>query len=190
MVTGSAEAYSNPRRGVAEMIEERETDGFFDADAAGANAAIGERGERELCGAFVFLPGVDVHRNAEALAEATLFECGDDHDGIAFTRYDEAEEAFAESPMDASEVVKGGAGSEEEGVEALRGSWCSIRAGKLDRRGVGHEPLGVLDAFAEFGWCDRDARAHRAALVSRTPEGGLRERLFGPAPHRLEMRRR
>src|SRR5579864_2449731 len=85
-------------RGGAEMIEESEGEAFFNADAAGAEAAVGERCGDELRGAFVFLPGSDFGGVKEGFAHAGFFECGRDEDGLSGARDDEGEEAFAEPP--------------------------------------------------------------------------------------------
>ena len=135
-------------RGGAEMIEEGEGKAFFDADAAGAEAAIGERCGDELRGAFVFLPGADFGGVQERFAHAGFFEGGRDEDGLPGARDDEGQQAFAEPPADAGEIVEGSAGADEEGVE-----------GGI---GLGHQGLRAEEAGVEFvGGDGVDAVAER-----------------------------
>src|SRR5450755_4318842 len=56
------------RGGLPEVVEEREAGGFFYTDASGTYAAIRQCGGGQLCGAFVFLPGTNFEREAEAFA--------------------------------------------------------------------------------------------------------------------------
>src|SRR5260370_39132561 len=55
-------------RGVAQMIEKCEAGGFFDADAAGAKALVGERRSRDFPGALLFLADANVQRQMKVFA--------------------------------------------------------------------------------------------------------------------------
>ena len=64
MLTGSAETHSKRRSGGAEVIVKREGKSFLDADAAGADPALGEEFGDEFGGALVFLPDANFDRNS------------------------------------------------------------------------------------------------------------------------------
>src|SRR5258707_13821068 len=133
-------------RGVAQMIEKCEAGGLFDADAAGANVLVGQRGGGDFRGALIFLPDADFEREMELFAEAAFFEGGDHKDGVADAREDEAYEAFAEAPTDSREVVERSAGGEEERVVFSSLQWRAAGSGRRIR----HEHLHVCDALMKF----------------------------------------
>ena len=118
------------------MIEKSEGKSFFDADAAGAEIAVGKRCGNELGGAFVFLPNANVDGEAHEFAYAGFFEGGRNNKGLAGAREGEGKEALAEAPADAGEIVKGRAWTNEESVE------LGVE--------LGHEFLGVEEAGVQF----------------------------------------
>src|SRR5262249_40546415 len=99
------------------MIKKCKRKALFDADAAGAQAAVGERCGEDLAGIFVFLPGTDFCGIRKKFAEVAFFERRADQQRLAGARDEKSEEAFAGPPVDAGEVVERGAGADEYGVE-------------------------------------------------------------------------
>src|SRR5260370_7284130 len=128
------------------MSEKGEAGGFLDADGAGANVLVGQRGSGDFRRALIFLPDADFEREMELFAEAAFFEGGDHKDGVADARDDEAHKALAESPTDSGEVVERSAGGEEERVVFCSLGW---RAAGRGRR-IGHAVLCVFDALMKF----------------------------------------
>src|SRR5258708_4615930 len=133
-------------RGAAQMIEKGEASGFFDADAAGANVLVGQRGGGDFRGALIFLPDADFEREMELFAEAAFFEVGNHKDGVADARDDEAYEAFADAPTDSREVVERSARGEEKRVVFCGLRWRAARSG----RRISHEVLCGFDALTKF----------------------------------------
>ena len=77
----------------------------------------------QLRGAFVFLPNADFRRIAKRFAHACLFEGRRNDDGIARSRNDESEEAFAGPPADTREVDERGTGTDQQGFKF----WVRLR---------------------------------------------------------------
>src|SRR5579863_10478474 len=124
------------RSRLAEMIEKSEPSGFFDANAARANALIGKRGGSNFRRALIFLPDADFERKTKLLAKAAFFKARHDEDRSSRAGNDQAHQPLAKSPTYAGEVVQRSAGSEEQRV-ILRGR-------------VRHQTLCALNALAEF----------------------------------------
>src|SRR5271167_34898 len=95
-------------RRMPQVVRECEANGFFDADSSGANATVCKGCCGQLCGAFILLPGAHLKGEAQFLAEAALFEGGDDDDGATRARKDQAQQSFAQAPTDAGEIVERG----------------------------------------------------------------------------------
>jgi hypothetical protein len=102
-----------------------------------------------------------------ALADAAFFKDGADDEGSAFDGEDPGEETFGLPPGEAGEVVEGGAGADDEGVdlvfgEELAGALNAMLA-LLEGNGDG---LGA--AVFEGGECGREldvsGRRHVGAL--------------------------
>src|SRR6267154_1111935 len=129
------------------MVEEGEREPLFNADAARAKAAVREGRGEELRRVFVFLPGTDFGGIQQRFAHAGFFERGGNEDRLASARNDQGEEAFAEPPVDAGEIVEGSARADENRVEG----WI----------GFGHEGLRVEKAGVELvggDWADTVAK--------------------------------
>ena len=106
---------SKGRRGSVKLVIKGERKGFLDADAAGTDLAGGERVDDEPLGAFVFLPEMDIEREAQRFAHAGFFKGRTDKDGLAGARNDEGQQTFAEAPTNAREVVEGRARADDVG---------------------------------------------------------------------------
>src|SRR5579863_5219722 len=140
------------------MIVKREHGGFFDGDASGTQAAIGERLRGKLGGALILLPGADFGGEAQLFAETGFFKCGADDESVAFLRNQNSEQAFAGPPVDSGEIKERSAGRNEQRIEL----------GIL----FGEKFLHAGDARLKFfGGDGLDAGAERLERVERRGKG-------------------
>src|ERR1700683_4694845 len=77
---------------LSQVVEEGEPDGFFHADSAGADAAVGEGSCGEFCRAFVLLPCANFERQLKLFAKAAFLDGGDNEHRIAGAGYEQAEQ--------------------------------------------------------------------------------------------------
>ncbi len=145
--------------GVGDAVCEDELRALFDADFAGRDAGFLEGFGEKLVGVFVFVPCVDASGRGggerggpgfHALANTAFFEHGADDKGITFRREGPGEEALGLSPTEPGEVVEGGAGGDDEGVDFI----------------LVHEDAGAVEALLALGEGDGDG------LVAAVGEGG------------------
>ena len=144
------------RRRRAKMVKKRKASGFFDARLAGAQAPIGKRARRDACGALVFLPNAHFHRKLKLFPQPPFFESWHDQDGLASFRDEQPEQAFAEAPADAGEVIKRRARRDEQDIErglTFRHALLRLRHAGAKFFGLnGMDAIGKRPQICEWGW--------------------------------------